>query len=647
MPGGRTRSGTGLRIHDSQGNLKEKPSILACVNSPRDLRLLDESELARLASEIRELIITTTSTAGGHLASSLGAVELTIAIHRALDSPRDRIIWDVGHQAYAHKIITGRRDEFVTLRRLGGISGFTRRSESPHDTVNSGHAGTALSYGLGLALARDLLGEDYAVCAVIGDGSMTSGVAYEAMNQAGHHQDSNLIIVLNDNEMSISRNVGGLASYLSKLRIKPGYTHLKKELEDVLKTMPGLGDGLLNLASQVKESITHALVPGMLFEALGLKYVGPIDGHDIAEVEETVREARDIQGPVLIHAVTMKGKGYEHAERRPAEFHGVSSFDVRTGKMKSKAGSRAYTDVFSDVMVELGSERPKLVAITAAMKLGTGLEEFSRRFPRRFFDVGIAEQVGVNLAAAFALGGLEPVVAIYSTFLQRAVDQISQDVCLHELPVVFAVDRAGVVGQDGATHHGYFDVSYLRMMPNMVVMAPATGAELEQMLRFALEAGSPAAVRFPRGEALEIEGAGVQPLVMGRGEIVKEGADVAILALGDMLPVALDAAAALAGRGVSASVINGRFAKPVDSDFIKDVSQGKKLVVTVEDNVVAGGYGSGVEAVVDAVLPGTRVLVLGLPDRYIEHGSICELLEQVGLSAEAVASKVLGLLEGE
>lgn len=616
------------------------------MDSPRDLRLLDESELARLAAEIRQLIIETTSTAGGHLASSLGAVELAIAIHRALDSPRDRIIWDVGHQAYAHKIITGRREEFRTLRQSGGISGFPRRSESPHDVVNSGHAGTALSYGLGLALARDLLGEDYSICTVIGDGSMTSGVAYEAMNQAGHQLGSNLIILLNDNEMSISRNVGGLAAYLSRLRIKPGYTHLKKELEEVLRTMPGLGDGLYNLASQVKESITHALVPGMLFEALGLKYVGPIDGHNIAEVEETVREAREIEGPVLIHAVTMKGKGYEHAERRPSEFHGVSSFDVATGRMKSKAGSRAYTDVFSDTMVELGRQRPRLVAITAAMKLGTGLDEFSKRFPQRFFDVGIAEQVGVNLAAGLALGGLQPVVAIYSTFLQRAFDQISHDVCLGNLPVVFAVDRAGVVGQDGATHHGYFDVSYMRMLPNMTVMAPATGGEMDAMLRFALDAGGPVAVRFPRGEALELDGVGASALANGQGEVVKEGDDVALFALGDMVAVALEAAGLLAGQGVAATVVNARFAKPIDEGFVGSVASGKKLIVTLEDNVVAGGYGSGIESTVDATEEGARVLVLGLPDSYIEHGSIPELLEQVGLSAGAVASRVLLALEG-
>ncbi|MHB8893870.1 MAG: 1-deoxy-D-xylulose-5-phosphate synthase [Candidatus Geothermincolia bacterium] len=627
------------------GNLKEQPSILACVNSPRDLRLLDEEELERLASEIRELIIKTTSTAGGHLASSLGAVELTIAIHRALDSPRDRIIWDVGHQAYAHKIITGRRDEFPTMRQLGGISGFPRRSESPHDTVNSGHSGNAISYGLGLALARDMLRQDYAVCAVIGDGSMTSGIAYEAMNQTGHHLKSNLIIILNDNEMSISKNVGGLAAYLSRLRIRPGYTHFKEELEDILKTMPGLGDGIIKVASQVKDTITHALVPGAMFEALGLKYVGPIDGHNIVEVEETIREARDIEGPVLVHAVTVKGKGYEYAEKRPDEFHGVSSFDWATGQMLKKEGSRSYTSVFSDVMVELGRERPRLVAITAAMKLGTGLDAFSKRFPARFYDVGIAEQLGVNMAAGIALGGLQPVVAIYSTFLQRAFDQIAQEVCLHDLPVLFAVDRAGLVGQDGATHHGYFDVSYMRMLPNMTVMAPGTASELGEMLRFGLDIGRPAAVRFPRGEARDLEGVGAGPLVLGRGEVVREGTGVAIFALGDMVGRALEVRSLLEADGVSAAVVNGRFAKPLDEDFILEVCEGKKLVVTLEDNVTIGGYGSAIEDVIARLLPGVPVIVKGLPDSFVEHGTCAQLFDLMGLSPADIASAVRDALE--
>jgi 1-deoxy-D-xylulose-5-phosphate synthase len=622
-----------------------EPSILASINSPRDLRPLSESELERLAAEIRELIIDTTSVTGGHLASSLGAVELTIAVHRALDAPRDRIIWDVGHQAYAHKILTGRRELFHTLRQREGISGFPKRSESEYDVVDSGHAGSSISYGLGLALARDLLGDDYAIASVIGDGSMTSGVAYEAMNQAGHHQGMKLLVILNDNEMSISKNVGGIAAYLSRLRIKPGYTHLKDELEDVLKTMPGLGDGLFRLATQVKDSLTHALVPGMLFEAFGLKYVGPIDGHDIGEIEETIREAREVDGPVLIHAMTQKGRGYGHSERRPEKFHGVSGFDISNGLASVKAAEPAYTDLFSKAMVELGEENTEVVAITAAMKLGTGLDTFSRRFPLRFFDVGIAEQFAVNLAAGFALGGLRPVVAVYSTFLQRSFDQLSQEICLQRLPVVLVVDRAGLVGEDGATHHGYFDLSYLRVLPNMTVMAPGTGAEVGSMLRYALELGTPAAVRFPRGCAASLEGVGLEPIKAGRGEVVRPGGDVALIALGDMVEKALQAAGILAGQGVSALVVNARFAKPLDGEFFEQVAKGKKLVVTLEDNVLAGGFGSGILGVLNERSVRVPVLLKGLPDSYVEHGKIPELMDEVGLTAERIAAEISGRLD--
>lgn len=605
---------------------------------------MNPEELSRLAGEIRELIIKTTSVTGGHLASSLGAVELAIALHRALDSPRDRIIWDVGHQAYAHKILTGRKDDFHTLRQLGGIGGFPRRLESDHDVVDSGHAGSAISYGVGLAIAREKLRQHFTVCSVIGDGSMTSGIAYEAMNQARNYLDSNLIILLNDNEMSISRNVGGLASYLSRLRIKPGYTHFKEELEEVLKTMPGLGDGIIKIASQVKETVTHALVPGVLFESLGLKYVGPIDGHDIEEVETTIREARDIPGPVLVHAVTVKGKGYDHSERRPDEFHGVSSFDEPTGRMNGATGRKAFTDVFSEEMVRLGRERPGLVAITAAMKLGTGLDAFSRHFPGRFFDVGIAEQFAVNLAAGLAIGGLEPVVAIYSTFLQRGIDQLSHDVCLHDLPVVFAVDRAGVVGRDGSTHHGYFDISYLRMLPNMMVMAPATAGELASMLRFALDSGHPVAVRFPRGEAPVIDGVGDSPITRGVGEVVRDGADAAIFAIGDMVRPALEAAAMLEADDISASVINARFAKPIDEAFVLEQSEGKKVVLTAEDNVSSGGFGGAIEEIL-ACRGAGPVIRKALPDSFVLHGSTSELLVEAGLSPTAIASDVVRALE--
>lgn len=618
-----------------------KPSILARIDSPEDLKGLSEMELERLASEIREMIIETTSERGGHLASSLGAVELAIAIHRALDAPVDRVIWDVGHQAYAHKIITGRREAFRAMRTRGGIGGFPRRCESEYDVVDSGHAGSSLSYGLGLAIARDLLGESHAVAAVIGDGSMTSGVAYEAMNQAGHHLGSNLVVILNDNEMSISKNVGGIASYLSRMRIKPGYTHLKEDLEDVIRTMPGLGEGLYRLVSQVKEGFTHALVPGMLFEAFGLKYVGPIDGHDIVAVEETIREARLVEAPVLIHAVTQKGRGYDHSERRPEKYHGVPSFDSVTGVAQARVGAEAYTDFFSRSMVQLGREDKDLVAVTAAMKLGTGLDEFSRQYPKRFFDVGIAEQFAVNLAAGFAIGGLHPVVAVYSTFLQRSFDQLSQEVCLQGLPVLFVIDRAGLVGEDGATHHGYFDVSYLRMLPGMTVMSPGDGGELDAMIRFALEIGTPAAIRFPRGRAASIEEVGREPLVHGRGEVVREGSDIAIFALGNMVETALEVARMLDSAGVTSEVVNARFAKPLDEAFLEGVARGKKLVVTLEDNVLQGGYGSGVIQVLSGKAPGLPVMLKGLPDAYVQHGTIVELFQELGLSAGKIAEEVM------
>jgi 1-deoxy-D-xylulose-5-phosphate synthase len=620
-------------------------SILDKINSPRDLRLVPQCELGYLAEEIRRLIIETTSRTGGHLASSLGAVELAIAIHRALDTPGDRVIWDVGHQAYAHKILTGRRERFDTLRQHGGLSGFPRREESEYDAVDSGHSGSSLSYAIGLALARDIKGEEYSVAAVIGDGAMTSGVAYEAMNQAGHHPDTRMIIILNDNDMSISQNVGGIASYLSRLRIKPGYTHVKGEFEGMMRTMPGLGGGLLRLFTQVKDSVTHALVPGMLFESFGLKYVGPIDGHDIPALEETIREAREIKGPVLIHTVTQKGRGYDFSERRPEKFHGISAFDSTTGKTNKKSGEVAYTERLSDTLVSLGEEKSDLVAITAAMKLGTGLDAFSRRFPRRFFDVGIAEQFAVNLAAAFALGGLRPVVAIYSTFLQRALDQISQEVCLQGLPVVFVIDRAGLVGEDGSTHHGYFDISYTRMLPNMTVMAPGDGDELARMLRFALDLDSPVAVRFPRGRATMIDGVGREPLVAGRGEVVAEGSDIALLAIGDMVEVAVQVRRSLKEKGISAAVANARFAKPMDPEFLTGIASGKKLVVTLEDNVVAGGYGSGVLEVLGGAMPGATVIVRGLPDRYVHHGKIPELLEESGLSAAKLSEEIAGYLD--
>jgi len=613
--------------------------VLASINSPNDLKLLKAEELERLADEVRELILNTTCETGGHLASSLGTVELTIALHRALNAPRDLIIWDVGHQSYTHKILTGRRDTFPTLRCYGGLSGFPKRIESPYDVVNSGHSGSSISYGLGLALARERRGTDEAIAVVIGDGSLTAGVAFEAMNQAGHQLASNLTIILNDNEMSISKNVGGFSAYLSRMRLKPGYTHLKESLEEALRNFPALGSEIARAAAQVKDSITQALVPGVLFESLGFKYVGPIDGHDIQLLEETIAEAKEINTPVLLHVLTRKGMGYRHAERSPDRFHGIGPFDLSTGKSARKNSTPSYTELFSDELISIAKGSREVVAITAAMKLGTGLDRFSVLFPERFFDVGIAEQLAVNMAAGLAIGGLKPVVAVYSTFLQRAFDQLSQEVCLQDLPVVLAVDRAGLVGDDGETHHGYFDVSYLSMLPNMTVMAPADGKELGPMLEHALQLGKPAAVRFPRGAASMLDGVGVAPLRQGRGEVLFEGKDAVLVALGDIVPRAIEAARLLGEAGVDAGVVNARFAKPLDTGFYEMISEGR-LVVTLEDNVLSGGFGSAVERLVCG-LEGREVVTLGLPDEYVPHGPIARLLDDIGLSPQGIADVVL------
>ncbi len=622
-------------------------SILNKVNSPRDLKNLSYEELKRLALEIRELIIETTSHTGGHLASSLGAVEIAIAVHRAFDAPVDKVIWDVGHQAYAHKIITGRREAFKTLRQKGGIAGFPRRGESPYDVTDSGHSGGSISYGVGLALSREINGDDYGIVVIVGDGSMTSGVAYEAMNQAGHHLNSNLVILLNDNEMSISKNVGGFASYLSRIRIKPPYTHVKQEIESLLSSFPGWGEAIYKVITNLKASISHALLPGLLFEAIGLKYVGPIDGHDIKELEQTLLEARKVEGPVLIHALTKKGLGYPPAEQKPDMFHGVGPFNKETGSLERKQNEITYTELFSEAIVRLAGERKRLTAITAAMKLGTGLDMFSKRFPDRFFDVGIAEQFAVNLAAGLAIGGFEPIVAIYSTFLQRAFDQISQEVCLQNLHVVFVVDRAGLVGEDGTTHHGYFDISYLRLLPNMTVMAPGDGRELELMLRYAIELATPVAIRFPRSSANFIQGYEPSAISAGKGDLIKDGSDVMLIAIGDMVGRALRASEILMEEGISAGVLNARFAKPLDLDFFKNACIGKKLVVTLENNALSGGFGSAlVELLGDSEFE-FRVMRKGIPDRYIEHGAIDQLMDEIGLSPEKISRDIARALQFE
>ncbi|MBN2167759.1 MAG: 1-deoxy-D-xylulose-5-phosphate synthase [Actinobacteria bacterium] len=614
--------------------------ILDVIEGPEDLKRLSQDELLKLADEIRDLIIKTTSVTGGHLASSLGAVELTIALHLTLDTPRDKVIWDVGHQCYAHKILTGRKDRFLSLRQYDGISGFPRRTESEYDVVDAGHAGSSISHALGIAIGRDLAGEDYAVAAVIGDGSMTSGVAYEAMNQVGQNLDSNLIIILNDNDMSISKNVGGVAKYLSKVRIKPGYTHLKEEVGGALHRISGIGDTLLKSAKHFKDSVTHAFLPGVLFETLGLKYVGPIDGHDIQELSEAIGQARQVKAPVLLHVITQKGRGFDFSEEKPDRFHGVSSFDCETGEFEKISTNSTYTSIFGNTMIDLAKKRKDIVAITAAMKLGTGLDKYSKEFPDRFIDVGIAEQLGVNIGAGMALSGMKPVVAIYSTFLQRGFDQLSQEVCLQDLPVLFAVDRAGLVGEDGATHHGYFDLTYLRALPNMVVMAPGDGDELEAMMRFGVDLKHPATIRFPRGCAGFLEPVGKAPIEMGKGEVLVEDGDLLIIAIGDMVAKALEIGGNLMKDGITASIVNARFVKPLDTDFYRRIAGGKKLIVTLENNVLCGGFGSAVMELLSGEEVEVPVISKGLPDRYINHGTIDELMNEIGLDASHLTEEI-------
>ncbi|MBC7253950.1 MAG: 1-deoxy-D-xylulose-5-phosphate synthase [Actinobacteria bacterium] len=620
--------------------------MLDSLTGPSDLRTLDYRELEVLAEEIRAVIIDSVARCGGHLAPSLGVVELTLALHRVFDSPRDRIIWDVGHQSYAHKLVTGRREAFRNLRCRGGCSGFTRREESPHDVVDAGHASTAISYALGLATARDLSGEDYEVVAVIGDGALTGGLAYEALNQAGALK-KHLIIVLNDNGMSISRNVGAMSTYLTQMRLNPRYVRVKGGIKEIVESVPLVGAPTDRLMHSLKERVKNFLIPEFIFEELGIKYVGVVDGHDIRAMEKDLSLARGVEGPVLIHVVTRKGKGYPPAEREPDLYHGVGPFDVETGKFKAGGANPTFTETFGRVMCEMAREEPRLVAITAAMKLGTGLDDFAALFPSRFFDVGIAEQHAVTLAAGLALGGYRPVVSIYSTFLQRAFDQLVQEVCLQNLPVIFTLDRSGLVGEDGPTHHGAFDLSYLRMLPNMTVMAPSDQEELRDMMWAALEVKGPVAIRYPRGSGSSRQvDSRPRPLEMGRSRVVREvEGEVTIIAVGRMVGIALEAAEVLTRRGVEAEVVNARFVKPLDEEMVKERAEKRRLLVTLEENVLHGGFGEAVAVLLQEEGAGCRFLRLGLPDRFVEHGKVDELFVSLGLDPTSVAGTVLRSLE--
>ncbi|BCA79374.1 1-deoxy-D-xylulose-5-phosphate synthase [Desulfuromonas sp. AOP6] len=615
--------------------------ILERLESPAELKNFSLTELTTLAQEIRDEIIGTVSQTGGHLASSLGVVELTIALQRVFTTPVNNILWDVGHQAYAHKLLTGRLDRFSTLRQLDGISGFPKRSESPHDCFDVGHSSTSISAALGMAAARDLKNDDEKIVAVIGDGSLTAGLAFEGMNQAGHLK-KNLIVVINDNEMSISPNVGALSSFLSRKMTSEFFLRFKKETENALNHVPRFGKDLLNLARRAEESLKGFLTPGMLFEAFGFDYFGPIDGHQLEDLLETFQNVSRMKGPIVVHVLTRKGKGYPPAEANPALFHGVGPFDRETGSVvEKKSGAQSYTAVFGQYLAELAQEDPRITAITAAMLEGTGLKEFAERFPERFYDVGIAEQHAVTFAAGQACKGLRPVVALYSTFLQRAYDNVLHDVCLQNLPVTFALDRGGLVGADGPTHHGVFDLSYLRNLPNLTFAAPRDENELRRVMKTASLHDGPFAYRYPRGNGLGLEASEpVKPLTIGMGEILREGADGVIFAVGVMVEEALKAVESLASSEISLAVVDPRFIKPLDRDLLTSEAMRTGLVITLEENVLQGGFGSAVlELLADEGIT-ARVLRLGLPDKFVEQGSQSELRALYGLDAKGIAQTI-------
>lgn len=613
--------------------------ILEKIKEANDVKQLSLSECEQLAQEIRDFLIRSLSETGGHLASNLGVVELTIALHRFLHFPEDKLVWDVGHQAYTHKILTGRKEQFATLRKTGGLSGFPKRKESDCDAFDTGHSSTSISAGLGLVQARDLKGENYQVVSVIGDGALTGGMAYEALNNAAELK-KNFIIILNDNEMSITRNVGGMSSYLDHIRMAAPYTELKMGVTNALKKIPKVGDGMVDALHKTKSSIKQLVIPGMLFENMGLTYLGPVDGHDMRQLGKVLQEAKRKQGPVLIHVLTEKGRGYEPAMRHPARFHGAAPYEVETGLPNSN-GNPSYTDIFSTVMRKFGDREPDVVAVSAAMVPGTGLKRFGNMFPERLFDVGIAEEHAVTFAAGLALGGLRPVVAIYSSFLQRAVDQILHDVCMQNLPVVFAVDRAGLVGSDGETHHGCFDLSYLSMMPNMTVMAPKNKWELSDMLKFAIRQKSPVAIRYPRGEAYTGLEDYRAPIEMGKAEILEKGKEIAILAVGNMVRTAVQVTENLRNCGYEPTLVNMRFVKPLDMDLLEILREDHSLIVTMEENVKSGGFGEQVMTYYGSRLHSPAVRIVAIEDKFVPHGSVEDLMHQQQMDSASVTERIL------
>ena len=614
--------------------------LLDQINETGDIKKIPQAEYGKLAEEIREFLIEKISHTGGHLASNLGAVELTMALHIALNLPEDKIIWDVGHQSYTHKLLTGRKKGFDTLRQYGGMSGFPKRSESESDCFDTGHSSTSISAGLGMVKARDLCGEDYAVVSVIGDGSLTGGLAYEAMNNLSK-LETNFIIILNDNEMSISESVGGMGKYLDSVRTAQGYLNLKEDVYAQLRSNTKVVDSI----RRAKNSFKQLFVPGMVFENLGITYLGPVDGHDTAGLVRAIKEARKVKKAVMIHVVTKKGKGYEPAERHPARFHGTEPFIIENGLPRNPRATANYQDIFSTVMCKLGARNDKVVAITAAMADGTGLKRFRNMYPDRFVDAGIAEEHAVSFAAGLALGGYKPVFAVYSSFLQRAYDQILEDVCLQNLPVVFAIDRAGLVGSDGETHQGIFDLSYLSSMPNMHICAPKNKWELSDMLKFAVAFDAPIAIRYPRGNAYDGLKEFRAPIEMGRCEPIYEEKDICLLAVGCMVRIGEEVRDILKSHGFKCSLVNARFVKPIDTDYIKSASLNHKLFVTMEENVESGGFGEKVRAFVDEQRLDCSVMTIAIPDSFVTHGSVDRLRRELGIDAASIAERVISEIQ--
>ena len=614
------------------------------IHEANDIKKLNERELAGLAEEIRTFLVEKISKTGGHLASNLGVVELTMAMHLSFQLPEDKMIWDVGNQSYTHKILTGRKEGFDDLRKYGGMSGFPKRKESDCDAFDTGHSSTSISAGLGYARGRDILGQDYSVISVIGDGSLTGGMAYEALNNAAEMK-TNFIIVLNDNHMSISKNVGGMSSYLGELRTAQAYTDLKDTVENVLGSIPFGGEKMVRHIKRTKSSIKQLLVPGMFFEDMGIKYLGPVDGHDLKALCRAFTEAKRVKGPVLVHVLTKKGKGYLPAEENPSRFHGTGPFDIQTGEPISKSGKDSCTDVFSKVMLDLAKKDDRLVAITAAMEDGTGLAAFHRYYPDRFFDVGIAEGHGVTFAAGLAAAGLHPVFAVYSSFLQRGFDQMIHDVCLQKLPVVFAVDRAGLVGSDGETHQGIFDLSYLSSIPNMCIMAPKNKWELSDMIKYAVDFSAPIAIRYPRGEAYDGLREYRAPIACGKSEWIYRSGQIALFALGAMVKTAEAVHERLKALGYESSLINARFAKPLDEDALLSAARHHDLIVTMEENVISGGMGEQVMRFYEEHNLSVRVLAIAIPDEYVEHGNVEILRREVGIDAETITERTIEAYE--